>query len=244
MNLREKFEKWMITKEKKSPTTAYRYKMKIEQIAEDYSRKNGQKIDLYEKPDLITINTIQSYYLHADNCLSFGTASGMIGGILKAYKRFLEDTNSGSEVDPALLQTDEENTIAYERRVNNFTYKNDVKKTLILQIEELFPEYTIFGDNDEGIDYTINGKTIDILLENKAENKLLAIEINAGQADYNVSAQISLHMGMLFKQFPGKEIYGVIIAAEIDESLKIALLTNKNVKSLIYKMKIMLEESA
>ena len=35
----------------------------------------------------------------------------------------------------------------------------------------LFPEYQIFGDSIEGIEYSINGKRIDLLLENKKFNK-------------------------------------------------------------------------
>jgi len=36
---------------------------------------------------------------------------------------------------------------------------------MVLQINELFPEYKIYGENSEGIEYLIESKKIDILLE-------------------------------------------------------------------------------
>jgi hypothetical protein len=61
--------------------------------------------------------------------------------------------------------------------VNNFTYERDLKNSLIKQSLELFPNYNIYGNNNEGIEYSIQGKRIDLLLENKNEKILLAIEL-------------------------------------------------------------------
>ena len=117
-----------------------------------------------------------------------------------------------------------------------FTYEQDLKKALVSQAEELFPGYVIYGNNFEGIEYTIEGKRIDLLLENKNENKLLVIELKANVADYKVYGQISMYLSLVEKCFPNKIIEGVIIAGEIDETLKIASQRDKSLKLKSYKM--------
>jgi hypothetical protein len=119
-----------------------------------------------------------------------------------------------------------------------FTYEQDLQKSLISQAEELFPDYVIFGNNFEGIEYNIEGKRIDLLLENKKENKLLVIELKANNADYKVYGQISMYLCLLEKKFPQKIIEGVIIAGEIDETLKIASQRDKSLKLKSYKMSL------
>jgi len=108
---------------------------------------------------------------------------------------------------------------------------------LLLQAEELFPGYRVFGN-----EYTINGKRIDLLLEHKTENKLLVVELKAGLADSKVFGQISMYIGPLMQKYPDKKISGVIIAGEIDDTLKMAILSNNNIKAMTYKMKLTLEE--
>jgi len=112
---------------------------------------------------------------------------------------------------------------------------------LLLQAEELFPGYKVFGDNEEGKEYNIGGKKIDLLLEHKTENKLLVVELKAGLADSKVFGQISMYIGHLMQKFRDKEISGVIIAGEIDDTLKMAILSNRNIKAMTYKMKLTLE---
>jgi hypothetical protein len=150
------------------------------------------------------------------------------------YVRFLENYN-GQDIP-------EEPPMEMDKTVNYFSYEKDLQNSLISQAEELFPGYKIFGEHNEGIEYNITGKRIDLLLENKNEKKLLVIELKAGLADYKVFGQISMYMGPLIQKNPDKEILGVIIAGEIDDSLKMAVLANKNVKTMIYKMKLTLEE--
>jgi len=122
--------------------------------------------------------------------------------------------------------------------------KGIYKNSLITQAENLFPGYKIFGNYD-GVEYSIEGKRIDLLLENKSENKLIAIELKAGETDYKTFGQLSMYLGLLQKQFPNipkENINGIIIAGEIDKTLKDACLITNKIKLMEYSMKISLEE--
>jgi RecB family endonuclease NucS len=70
----------------------------------------------------------------------------------------------------------------------------------------------------------------------------LVVELKAGKADYKVFGQISMYIGPLMKKYPEKSISGIIVAGEIDESLKMAISAYKNVRTMTYKMKLTLEE--
>ena len=165
------------------------------------------------------------------------TSNGIPKAIIGHYIRFLAaydngDINGGNDESPP----------RGDPPVTYFSYEKDLQNSLISQAEELFPGYKIFGNNYEGIEYNINGKRIDLLLEHKTEKKLLVVELKAGLADYKVFGQISMYIGPLMQKYIDKEIFGIIIAGEIDDSLKMAILANKNVKTMIYKMKLTLEE--
>jgi RecB family endonuclease NucS len=127
---------------------------------------------------------------------------------------------------------------------NNFTYERDLQNSLITQAENLFPGFKIYGNYD-GVEYNLDGKRIDLLLENKNENKLLAIELKAGSTDYKTFGQISMYLGLLSKEFPNipkENINGIIIAGEIDKTLKDACLITDKIKLMEYTMKLSLEE--
>jgi hypothetical protein len=128
--------------------------------------------------------------------------------------------------------------------INNFTYERDLQNSLISQAENLFPNYKIYGNYD-GVEYTIDGRRIDLLLENKNEKKLLAIELKAGATDFKTFGQISMYLGLLSKHFPDipkENISGIIIAGEIDQTLKDACLITDKIKLMEYTMKLSLEE--
>ena len=167
----------------------------------------------------------------------------MRNGIPKAiinncYIEFLENYYKEDTDDEDINKSDTEENVS----ITSFSYEKDLKNSLISQAEELFPGYKIFGDNGEGIEYNINGKRIDVLLESKNENKLLVVELKAGLADFKVCGQIMMYIGPLMQKYRDKEILGIIIAGEIDESLKMAVLANKNIKIMTYKTKLLLEE--
>lgn len=125
--------------------------------------------------------------------------------------------------------------------ISNFSYERDLKNALIAEIPSLFPGYKIFGNNPEGVEYRIEGKYIDVLLEK--ENHLKAIELKAGVADFKAFGQLSMYLGLLQNRFPEKIIKGVIIAGAIDESLKYASITNKHVQLKTYQMKLLLDDA-
>jgi len=120
----------------------------------------------------------------------------------------------------------------------SFVYETDLQNSLVRQAEELFPGYKIYGDSLEGIEYQIEGKRIDLLLENDTENKLLAIELKANVADFRVYGQISMYLNLLEDQFPDRIIEGIVIAGEIDNTLKMAARRDKAVKFKSYKMSL------
>ncbi|MEC4724273.1 endonuclease NucS [Shewanella sp. D64] len=124
----------------------------------------------------------------------------------------------------------------------NFAYEKDLQKTLCKQILYLFPEYQIYGGLTIGVEFKIETRRIDVLLEHKTDNSLLVIELKSGKADFKVFGQLSMYMGLIKREFPDKVIQGLIIAGEIDESLSQATETNNNVKLMTYEMSIELKE--
>jgi len=101
----------------------------------------------------------------------------------------------------------------------------------------LFPNYQIFGFENEGIEYLIGGKRIDILLE-KTNGDLLAVELKSGIANFKVFGQVSMYLGLLMEKFPEREIKGCINAGKIDDSLKNASRITKLVELMTYTMKL------
>jgi hypothetical protein len=122
-----------------------------------------------------------------------------------------------------------------------FTYEKDLQTALVRQAENLFIGYKIYGEDLEGIEYTISGRRIDLLLESASNNSLLAIELKSGIADFKVFGQISMYLGLLSKEFPDKILNGVIIAGKIDDTLKNACLLTDKIKLMTYKMELKLE---
>jgi len=174
--------------------------------------------------------TSQWYDYQADK---FQKYMDKIKNKLSGNETIKETENDGILFDDLLEENNNE--------ITNFTYERDLQNSLIGQAENLFPGYKIYGHN-EGIEYTIEGKRIDLLLENKVENTLLAIELKAGEADFKVFGQISMYLGLLAMKFPDKKIKGCIIAGEIDTTLKYACSTNKSITLFEYQMKISIDQ--
>jgi len=115
-------------------------------------------------------------------------------------------------------------------------------KAWCAQVSELFPGYRIFGTFNAGIEYSIGGRRIDVLLENIDDGSLLVVELKSGVADYKVFGQISMYMGLLKRQCPDKDISGVIVAAVIDDGLRSACETTGRVTLKVYRMSLELED--
>lgn len=246
--MKKEFENWMVRKENKAPSTAYQYVLSIDKISKHYSDATKLEIDLYKENDLNSLTKIAANYFRGGKFSNFGDyGNGTIRNAIATYIRFIESSQIGQEIgSSANNQLTENDNIDQDDQivsnVTNFTYERDLQNALIRQTEVLFPGYNIFGTNRDGIEFLIEGKRIDLLLENKNENTLLAIELKAGGADFRAFGQMSMYLGLLSEKFTEKSIKGLIIAGEIDPSLKYACKTNVNISLRTYKMELCLEE--
>lgn len=149
------------------------------------------------------------------------------------FLRLVEET-AIQEIEPENNDIDQ---------ISNFTYERDLQTALCSHISELFPGYHIYGGLGIGVEYSIGGKRIDVLLEHEQSKDLLIVELKSGEADYKVFGQISMYMGLLQRQFPERNITGVIVAGIIDESLfQASEITNK-VSLKTYRMSLELEDA-
>ena len=143
------------------------------------------------------------------------------------YKK-IETNNKLDELNVFELTSENSDNKFIEK---SFSLEKDLKNVLLLNINNLFPKYNIFGE-----EYPVEGKRIDVLLENKDDKHLLVIELKAGLASREVFGQITSYLGMLMDKFPERIVKGVIIAGEIDNSLKKACKTNPNIKTMVYSI--------
>jgi hypothetical protein len=241
--MRNEFEKWMRIVEGKKQNTAYSYALSIDRISKHYSEKTDEDTDVYAINDLVLLKKISEEYSVNGKFSDFGyEGKGTIRNAIATYVRFYENYSSGEELplfESFLNEEDISDQPSYENM--NFTYEKDLKNSLVNQASELFSRYKILGNNNEGIEYLIEGKRIDLLLESHDKKELLAVEIKAGKADFKVFGQISMYLGLLTKKFPDKNLKGLIIAGSIDETLKSACLITDKVTVKTYKMKLLLE---
>lgn len=86
-------------------------------------------------------------------------------------------------------------------------------------------------------------KEFDVLLEHEESKNLLVVELKSGEADFKVFGQISMYIGLLKRQFPERNISGVIIAGSIDESLVQASEITDKISLKTYRMSIELEDA-
>ncbi|MGV4529049.1 hypothetical protein [Ornithobacterium rhinotracheale] len=237
--MKEIFENWLINIEDKSQQTAYNYKNAITKINKHFFENENKRVDLYEINNPEELQAYVSLYESNGKYSEFGNlGNGTIRAAIKSLHRFLLDpeylvqniTNSNVEDNELFLLN------------QNFSYEKDLKSSVIYQIKELFPGYEIFGNYNEGVEYSIEGKRIDILLESLDKSNLLAIELKSGLADYKVFGQISMYLGLLTERFPNKKIKGCVIAGEIDKTLKMAVITNPDISLKSYSMKISLND--
>ncbi len=234
--MQEKFRNWLIATGR-SENTAYSYATSINNISEHYSQQKKKDIDIYKINDINLLNIINNDYSIDGQFSEFGyTGRGTKRNAIARYVEFFTQNISDKKIEQ--LHNDIE-PIPNQ----NFSYERDLQTALCLQINELFPEYKIYGNNSEGIEYTINNRRIDILLEHKETKDLLVIELKSGEANYKVFGQISMYIGLLQAKFSDKNISGVIIAGSIQDSLKQAVSITDKIKVQTYKMKLELNEA-
>ena len=234
--MQERFRQWLI-QIGRTDATAYNYANAINNISRHYSEQKNKNIDIYHIKDFNLLNNLTKDYGSNGIYYEFGNRNnGLYRASIRRYLEFFTQNIS----DEKTQQSDED---IQPIQNQNFSYERDLQTALCLQIDELFPEYKIYGNNSEGIEYSINNRRIDVLLEHKKTKDLLVIELKSGEADYRVFGQISMYIGLLQEKFSDKNINGIIIAGSIQESLKQAISITNKIKIQTYKMKLELEEA-
>ena len=242
--MEDKFKRWLVNRGYSETGAANSYSRAIPIMSEHYSKEAGMPTDIYAITDQAKISQIAHDYSQAGKFSAFGYEQhGRFRAAISRYSEFFVHQNDTSDVAESSDTDQEIPLILPSVPQTNFAYERDLQTTLCAQISELFPEYKIFGDFNLGVEYSIGGKRIDVLLEHLETKKLLVVELKSGMADYKVFGQIAMYMGLLQKQFSDKEINGVIVAGSIDEGLRFACETTNRISLKIYRMSIELEDA-
>jgi hypothetical protein len=169
MNLKNEFSKWFGPEAPKSYKTWYGKNLagKLDDINDAYKasfKKSLFDIDVDNiSAEISNIkdniskrrNVKDTTFADYDKRTSNGIPKAVINNY---YIKFLEnyEKNDTGEDD-----VEKDSSGIY------LSYEKDLQNSLILQAEELFPGYKVFEDN--GREYNIHGKKIDLLLEHKTE---------------------------------------------------------------------------
>jgi len=243
--MEQQFKNWLIKRGYSETGAANSYSRAIPQISDHYSQNTGERIDIFAITDQAKISQIAHDYSQSGRFSSFGYEQhGRYRAAISRYAEFFvhkhQIGDSGTEPE---LTEEADQQVEPETAQTNFAYERDLQTTLCAQISELFPGYKIFGESNLGVEYSIDGRRIDVLLEKDKTDELLAVELKSGSADFKVFGQISMYLGLLESQFPEKSISGVIIAGSIDDSLRQACSITDKVSLKIYRMSIELENA-
>jgi len=245
--MEQQFRNWLIRRGYSETGAAVSYSRAIPLISEHYTEQTGTHIDIYSVTDQNKISEIAHDYSQAGRFSEFGYEQhGRFRAAIARYSEFFvhrNETDTHTPNQETEHQEDNQAESEAETIQTNFAYERDLQTTLCAQISELFPDYKIFGYANQGVEYTIENRRIDVLLEHIETEDLLAVELKSGIANYNVFGQISMYIGLLQRQFTDKTISGVIVAGAIDESLRQACETTDKVSLKIYRMSIELENA-
>ncbi len=238
--MESKFKQWLINHGYAENGAAASYSRAIPKISEHYSGKCGEVIDIYAITEQAKISEISHDYSQSGKYSEFGYEQhSRFRNAIARYSEFFVSKSDGYTAEI----TESEVVAPNEQEKVNFAYERDLQTTLCAQISELFPDYQIFGAGNEGIEYCIEGRRIDVLLEHSENGNLLAVELKSGEADYKVFGQISMYIGLLKSKFPDANISGVIIAGSIQDSLRQACEITDLVELKIYRMSLELENA-
>jgi RecB family endonuclease NucS len=234
------FKNWLLKRGNNSAANSY--PKAIHLISKHYSKKTGTPIDIYKITDQSKISALAHDYSQSGKFSDFGYEQhGRFRAAMKRYSDFFVQSRGEVQSEEYIDLSDNEKGIV--ESTNNFAYEKDLQTALCSQITELFPGYKIYGGLSIGVEYSIGGRRIDALLEHENEENLLVVELKSGVADFKVFGQISMYMGLLQRQFPEKNISGVIVAGSIDESLVPACETSERISLKTYRMSIELEDA-
>lgn len=234
------FKNWLLKRGNKGAANSY--PKAIHLISEHYSKKTGAPTDIYKITDQSKISELAHEYSQSGKFSEFGYEQhGRFRAAMGRYSDFFVQSRGEDRSEEYVEPPGNEKEIA--ESTNSFAYEKDLQTALCSQITELFPNYKIYGGLSIGIEYSIGGRRIDVLLEHENEERLLVVELKSGEADFKVLGQISMYIGLLQRQFPEKNISGVIVAGSIDESLVQACETSERISLKTYRMSIELEDA-
>lgn len=241
--MEQQFKQWLIHKGYSETGAGYSYPRAIHKISEHYSDNTNDNIDIYTISDQSVISQIAADYSQAGKFSEFGYRQHSLyrAAISRYSEFFIHNTDKVPSVteDESVVNSNHE--AVHDVPSNTFAYERDLQTTLCAQVSELFPGYRIFGGVSTGVEYSIGGRRIDVLLEHSESGDLLAVELKSGSADYKVFGQISMYIGLLEKQFENIGVSGVIVAGTIEESLRSACSITDKVSLKMYRMNIELE---
>lgn len=259
--MEELFQKWLMKRGNKG--AAINYPPAINIISTHYSRNTGTYVNIYDLKDPNKIIQISKDYQQKGRFSEFGYEHhGRYRAAMNRYAEFfLESSNkdnsginlnddSGKEheilqpqIDDYISDSDEVlQTENNNSNLNTLTYERDLQSSFIMDFKSFFPDYEVYNGERSGVEYPINGKRIDVLLQNIENKNLLIIELKSGLANYKVFGQISMYLGMVNEKFPDNEVDGIIIAADFDDSIRYSVKTNPKIKLMRYKISLELEE--
>ena len=234
------FKDWLLKRGNKGAASSY--PRAIYQISEHYSAQTDENIEIYKIKDQGKISAIAHDYSQTGRFSEFGYEQhGRYRAAIGRYSDFFVESR-GEDFDSTQLIAHDVEDLGTEP-ANNFAYEKDLQTSLCSHISELFPDHHIFGGLGIGVEYSIGGRRIDVLLEHNVEDSLLVIELKSGEADFKVFGQISMYIGLLQRQFPERVVSGVIVAGCIEESLIQACEITDKVKLKTYQMNIELEDA-
>jgi hypothetical protein len=242
--MEQKFKNWLIKRGYSETGAATSYSRAIDQISEHYSKNTGKVVDIYSLTEQTIISQIAHEYSQTGKFSSFGYEQhGRYRAAISRYSEFFVHKHVKDSVDE-IEQTDINIAVEeIEKSQTNFAYERDLQTTLCAQIADLFPGFKIFGEANVGVEYSIEGRRLDVLLEHNESGDLLIVELKTGIADYKVFGQISMYIGIIQKKYPNKSVKGVIVAGIIDDSLRQACEITDKVSLKIYRMSIELEDA-
>lgn len=238
MTMEERFKSWLIQQGYSESGAAYSYSRAIPAISDHYSKETGENTDIYSITEQTKISAISHDYSQAGRFSEFGYQQhGRFRAAIARYSEFFVHSYDNASDDAAVVD------VQLPEAITSFAYEKDLQTTLCAQISELFPEYRIYGEGNVGVEYPIGGKRIDVLLEHSERKDLLIVELKSGRADFKVFGQISMYMGLVKREFPERNVKGIVVAGAIDDSLKYACETNPDVSMKLYRMSIELEDA-
>jgi hypothetical protein len=236
------FRDWLI--KRGNAGAAQSYPKAIHLISKHYSAETGVPTDIYAITDQHRISEIAHDCGKSGKFSTFGNEQhGRFRAAIGRYSEFFSEPHDSTAAHPGPYEQVVDEVPPEDFAPTNFAYERDLQRTLCAQVAELFPEHRIFGGTSIGVEYSIGGRRIDVLLEHETTAALLAVELKSGVADFRTFGQLSMYIGLLQTQFPDRTISGVIVAGSVDDSLRQAASTSTRVNLKVYRMSLELDDA-